>query len=313
MFEDKNNETTNFMPSYGFYNVKQPPIIQSTDIAALLLKMHALGGDYMKDAQYNIKFLARGGEDFFIRMNKEMLIINSADTVYRQDTHEFEMWMRAEESPEQRTFHLSLTGEKDGHISGSLLETDLYKIQDSIRLYSFYITHLDAQMKDGSQRHLTLAEWDAMGLYERDQLLSWAKYYDPADEAKLAAYLKENRNDYAEYQPVITAEEFLIALNADYMSRANNPQPEMLRLTQQAANEMLALDIIPVYRLTDKGADKLSPIDAAKTGLWYSVDREFAVKTSDLPGINKWAQRTAAEILRQAERGTHKRDRSEEH
>jgi hypothetical protein len=146
----------------------------------------------------------------------------------------------------------------------------------------------------------------------RGQLKSWHKFYDPADEAKLTAHLNGIRKACEESRGTINAGDFLSMLNIAYMEKAKNPQPDMLRIAPDAAKEILAQNAAGVYRLTREGAEKLTPIDAVRTGLQYSLDREFAIRPVDWPLVEKWARRTAGEILRQAERGGHNKSRGSE-
>jgi hypothetical protein len=287
--------------------VIKPVMVHNTDLAALLLEMHAVGGDYMRDAAHNIKALANKGDDFFIMANAGMLIVAPVDLVFRRDTHEFEMWMTAYKSPDVRTFVMSVTGRDGGRITGNLFEADLYDLQDYVRENSFFFTHLDAEMKGGAARRFTLEEWDAMDQFDRSQLKSWAKHYDPADEGKLAAYLSVLRRAAPENRQPVAAGEFLSEINRQFMERASNPQPDMLRVAPEAAKEILAQSAADVFRLMPNDMEKLSPIDAIKVGQ-YSAGNEFAVRRCDWAGIEKWAQMASGDILRQNERGD--RDKS---
>jgi hypothetical protein len=279
-----------------------PIMVYNTDLSALLMGMHAVGGEYMRDAAYNVKALASKGDDFFIRTHPGMLIVTPADSVFRRDTDEHQSWMMLSASPDIRAFILSVTDRADGKITGNLFEADLYSIQDNIRENSFFFTHLDAEMKDGTSRRFTLEEWDAMDRADRAQLKSWKKHYDPADEARLAAYFSALRWAAEENRQIVAPDAFLSQLNAAYMTLAANPQPDMLRIAPEAAQEMLARDAVHVYRLMPGDMGPLSPIDAIKIPA-YQYCREFAVKPQDLAGIEKWARRASGDILRQAERG----------
>ena len=281
--------------------------VENTDLAALLMGMHAIGGDFMRDAEYNIKSLANKGDDFFVRMHPNMIVVTPADFVYRRDMDEYQAWMLLDKTQDVRSFFMSVTERENGRITGNLYETDLYSIQDNIREHSFFFIRLDAEMKDGTSRSFTLEEWDTMELYERDQLKSWIKRYDSADEANLTAHINGIRWACAENKRPVAAGEFLSQLNAPYMAQAGNPQPGMIRVTMEAAKEILAQSAADVYRLLPSGAEELSPIDAVKLPVYQSC-REYAVKPDGLAGIEKWAKRAAGDILRQNERG--ERDKS---
>ena len=279
----------------------KPIMVHNTDLAALLLEMHAVGGDYMRDAAYNVKCLVNKGDDFFIMANDGMLTITLVDLVFRRDTHESEAWMLASKSADARSFVISVTDRSNGRITGNLFEADLDALQNYVREYSFHFTHLEAEMKDGTSRMISGDEWDAMK-YERDQVKSWKKYYDPADEARLATYLDVMRWAVEENRQPVAAGEFLSEINRQFMLRADNPQPDMLRVAPEAAKEILAQGAADVFRLMPDDMEKLSPIDAIKVPA-YQYCREFAVRRSDCAGIEKWAQRASGEMLRQNERG----------
>jgi hypothetical protein len=286
----------------------KPVMVQNTDLAALLLAMHAVGGDYMRDAGHNVKTLAAGGDDFFIMANAGMLVVTPARPVFRRDTHEHEMWMQPDKSPDIRTFVMSVTGREDGRITGNVFEAGLYDLQDCIRDSSFFFTHLDAEMKNGASRRFTLEEWDAMDRYDRDRLKSWVKHCDPADEARIETRLDVLRRDALETGRPGTAGEFLSEINRGFMSRAENPPPDMLRVAPEAAREILAQNAAHVFRLMPNNTEPLPPIDALKIGQ-YPVCNEFAVRRRDWEGIEKWARRASGEMLRQNGRGL--RDKSE--
>ncbi|MCL2853104.1 MAG: antirestriction protein ArdA [Defluviitaleaceae bacterium] len=286
-------------------------MVQDTDLAALLLEMHAVGGDYMRDAKYNIKMLAEGGSDFFVLDNGGMLVISPADTLYLNDTFEHGHWLSLADSPDFKAYFLSVEERKDGQLNGSLYEAEIPPIQDSIKKLGVNFTHLDAEMKDGTSRTINRAEWNAMDQIDRDQLKSWVKHYDPVQKAQISALVGSLRFAYGDVRQPMTAGAFIHRINEPYMEQANNDKPGMIRVTTDAARELTAQSAVDVYRLSQDGMDKLSPIDAVKTGLWYVADREFAVKVCDLAGLEKWAQKTAKDMVRQTERGEHKKSREE--
>ena len=94
-------------------------------------------------------------------------------------------------------------------------------------------------------------------------------------------------------------------LNEAYMEQSRYPDYSYIRVSQDAAKEMLARGDADVYRLVPYELEKLSPVDAVKTGLWFSEHREFAIKRDDLPGLDKWAERSAVGIMNRS------RERSE--
>jgi hypothetical protein len=292
----------------------QPSVkVTGADLPALLMEMHALGGDYMRDAKYNLNALVSKGDDFILTAYPDMLFIVPATEMFRKDTSEHRDWTQKDSLTEcTRVFVLSVTSRDEGSITGDLCEADFPSLRNFFRMFNVSFTHLDAEMADGATRTITADEYNRMDNAERGQIKSYRKHYAPADEEKVTVFIDTLRWAVQENRQPVTPTELAAQMSAAYMSRAAHPQPDMLRVAQAAAQEILAKNAAPVFRLTGNGPEQLSPIDAVKTGLWYSTDREFAVKREDLPGAEKWASRAAEGILRQAERGEKEKPRGEE-
>jgi hypothetical protein len=78
----------------------------------------------------------------------------------------------------------------------------------------------------------------------------------------------------------------------------------MLRITLPVAKEMLARGDAEVYRLFPEGPVKLQPLDAIRNSgsLWYQEYREFAIKRNDMPGLDRWAARETAALIKQRQK-----------
>jgi hypothetical protein len=125
--------------------------------------------------------------------------------------------------------------------------------------------------------------------------------------------LEDTRAAHEEYGKPRSENTFLTEINAAYMKQSENPQPDMLRVTQEAAREMLARGDAEVYRLLPAGAEKLTQMDTVKSGgLCYMNHREFAIKREDLPDLDKWAERRAEIAVCRTERGERKQSHGEE-
>ena len=61
--------------------------------------------------------------------------------------------------------------------------------------------------------------------------------------------------------------------------------------SQGTAKQMLLYDEAPVYRLLPSGSEKIAPIAAISTGLWYENYREFAIAPEDLGALDKLIRR----------------------
>ena len=286
-------------------------MVKDVDLSVMMAEIHAAGGDYMRDLKRNM-YLLSNVDNLFLMTNSEMPIVAPADSLFHKDNiTEQHVWLMADVQ-DTRTFMLHVNDREDGRPIGSIYEADLASLQESIRKNSISFSYLDAEMNDGTSKIISHAEWCAMDTADRSQVKSYVRHYDPIDKAGLAAIINALPYACESNCQQTAANDFLAKLNEPYMAQAANPQPGMLRITQEAAREILAQNSAEVYRLTQNGPEQLKPIDAAKHGLWFSVDREFAVKKQDLPAIEKWAQRNSEEMLRQIERGEHRKSRGDE-
>ncbi len=89
-------------------------------------------------------------------------------------------------------------------------------------------------------------------------------------------------------------------LNVGYMEAAQNPDMDMYRIPLGTARQMLLYDEAPVYRLLSSGPEKIPPIAAVTTGLWYERYREFAVAPEDLGVLDRLVRRETDRLM-----GTH--------
>jgi len=131
-------------------------------------------------------------------------------------------------------------------------------------------------------------------------------------QAVLDNKFAEDWDKFEETAKPLSEDDLLIKLNAAYMNQSQIPQPDMLRVTQEAAKEMLARGDAEVFRLVPGGPERLSPLDAIRSnGLWYTDHREFAIRREDIAGMDKWAGRGASHALWQIQRDQQKRHEPE--
>jgi hypothetical protein len=287
--------------------------VTDTDLSSLMMQMHSLGGDYMCEAKYSINALASKGDDFIVMAQPEFLSVTSVDQALRRDTSEHQSWTQRDKLPDgARLFILSVTSREDEKITGNLCELDFLALRGFLQIFSISFSHIDAEMQDGTSRKITLDEYNRMDPADRSQIKSYLRHYTPADKENFGTSLETLRWTVQERRQAITPEELVARMNAEYMTQAEYPQSDMLRVAREAAQEILAQNIVPVFRLMENGAEKLSPIAAIKTGLWFTSENEFAIRREDLPDVGKWAGRSAADILRQTERGEKEKPRKGE-
>jgi hypothetical protein len=97
------------------------------------------------------------------------------------------------------------------------------------------------------------------------------------------------------------------------MNSAENPQPDMLRINNETARNILACSDADIYKLTPAGTEKLTTIEALRP-MCFLENRELAIKNEDIGGLDKWAQRTVKSMhreIRREERAKNKNNREE--
>ena len=76
-----------------------------------------------------------------------------------------------------------------------------------------------------------------------------------------------------------------------FIPEGSHPDMDKYRIPQGTAKQMLLYDEAPVYRLLPSGSEKIAPIAAVSTGLWYENYREFAIAPEDLGALDKLIRR----------------------
>jgi len=282
---------------YRIFTAPEPLLMAAdVDLPVFLTELHATAGDYIRDAEHTLEVLSRlRSAEYLLLMDGGGAYLTESMHAYRQGTDAFNRWAHAEGTPDTKAFAIHIT-EVHGRIAGDVAQIDVARRQRDILEHSIKPIRMEATLKNGSRQTHTPEEWDALDPLENDNIREWRREFQDGDHAKVSRHLEALRDkDDASCKPV-AAGEFLTYVNAAYMDQALYPQPDMLRVSQTAAKEMLARGDANVYRLLPEGPEKLSPMDAVKCGLWFSVHREFAIKREDAGGLAKWAERNAGDM-----------------
>jgi len=291
--------------------------VEHTDLTSLLLKMHALGGEYMHNAHYNLNVLDnRRSAEYLLLMNGHNSFLTEAAHAYRRGTTAFDVWTNAVEGPDTWAFAIHVTDMHDprGCVIGDLVEIDLAERQRDILSHIIQFTRVDAAPKFGPDRSYTPEEWNGMEAIDRDMLQSWTRHFEHEDMEAVLRHLEDICAEHADSGKIVTSDTVLFDLSGSYMAKAENPHSDMLRINLDVAKDMLARGGAPVYRLLPNGPELLSALDVmpSRGGLWYQSCCEFAVRKDEIDGLDRWADRTAdAMIVRwQPERGKPEKPKS---
>jgi hypothetical protein len=282
--------------------------IENVDLPSFLMKMHALAGD-VDGARRSLQTLAEGGSDFLLRIQDGTLTLYSADDAYYKFSEVYSLWIKPAE-PGVRTFALAFYQRKSNAIGG-LYEADPSLVRENIKKYGTMRGITDEELQKRVQHTFSRTEWDSMGQYDRNYDRSAIRAFAEIEVSLLNEHLSEQLKQYASNGRETTPEDFLAALNRDFMERAEYSQPEMLRVPHSAAKELLA-EGVSVFHLLPKGPGRMSVMEAVHSKIWSHKDSAVAILRKDISALDKWAYRAAGEITRQLGRGEHNKSQGME-
>jgi len=276
-------------------------IFKQVELSPLALQLHALCGDHMADAPNNLATLdAMRFPEFLFLIDEQGAFLTAAAHAYREGTPAYDRIMNAEDSPHTNLFALHVTdiwtesepsGEPvRGPIIGDLVEVELPSQKINIHQNAVVPT-----IKDG-ERHFTDADFTAV----RRHLEHISNAHQLLDGDMLT-------------DPSRTFPRF----NLSYMKEAvERSEHDVILIPNLVAKEMLMRDDVAVYLINESRMDTaaLSQLDVVRL-MKFGKDNSFAIKAEDLSGFNKWASRTAPEIVQQAqakERGGQKKNHKTE-
>jgi hypothetical protein len=293
----------------------ESPLQMAADVklAPFLLKVHATAGDYARDAVYNLKALAalRSDEYLLLLDGKNAHLVETVHAYQRGSTASC-IWADTFCDKDTVAFSLHVTESGGGRLVGDVTRIDAAKCQKDIISHSIYSHRINATSKTGETTVYTPNEWDALSLLQRDRIQNWQREFDDDAYIQVRQHIRDVRAGN-EGSLCTTGENDIIAnLSAAYMGHAQNPQEGFLRLSQGAAQQMLASGDADVYRLSPDGPQKLSPVEAVKTDLWFSECHEFAMRCDELPKLGRWANRRADAALGAPGHGEHRKSHEEE-
>ena len=298
------------------YPEPEPPIsVKGVDLAPLLMKLHAVRGGDMSDAEYNLGVLSsRFSDDYLLIMNRKLSLLTEAAQAYRHASYANDIWRTTEGGPDTLAVAIHVT-RGDGRLTGDVVLLDFTRQREEIlsnSILPIHIDAIDAVFKDSSEKTFTPVEWDALQQFERDSIRTWTFRFVHEQTDAIDHRIAEISGQHEVSGKPVSEDAFLAKINAAYMAQSQNPQPDMLRVLHPAAREMLARGDAEVFRLTPDDPEALVQMDAVRSGLWYSFNREFAIRRADMDGLDKWAGRVAGDIQRKNERGEHKKSHEAE-
>ena len=281
----------------AFDHVSSYQIVDDTDLTALVMQMHVLGGDLQKDAPQNIETLeARRSTHYLMIMTGHSTFLTEAAHVYRHGSEANEKFFYPFHPEEAKVFALTIKDVHQEHVYGDLMEVDYEELLEDIKQNGIHFSHIDAKLKSGPDVTFTPEQWEAQ---TKSDLQEVARRFAPSDLQAVRQHLDNlDAHRYAQGIPM-SAETFLSSFNENFMQVVRNGQDDMIRIPLPVAEEMIRYKDASVYSMVPEGITKLSPLDTLSSGrLRQPHYQNLAIKKTDLEGVNKWADREIKRITR---------------
>jgi len=281
--------------------------VMDVDMAETMVKLHAVCDDYMYTSHSLKTLLTRECNDCLISVGSFGVRLFDAMDAYKRGSEAFKV-LTADESfrvrnMPQRVFAVNTLDFKDSDVStikGNFVEMNAKALSESIRRHAVAPSLMDTVQADGSQKSYDLLAWAELQQHKRDAIQSHTLRY-PEEVVRTAQFrFSTLRDDCSAACKTIDVCELLMELNTSFMTKAQNLQPDMLRIANIAAKELLVRGDIDTYKLTPNGSVRMSVTEALNPQN-FSIGYEFAIKISDVGNLEKWAQSTARDIVKKLE------------
>lgn len=275
----------------------QVHLIQDTDLTVLAYELHIFPGDFLRECEFNMHSLQTNtGTDSIAIMGKNHMWLSDALFAYCA-TADLHQMIFMTEYIGARAFLFHVDHKENGHMFGDMLMVDLDTLRQDVRQNILYPVGVQIENADGTKGFVSLEKWHAMEPFEKQALKSWGFTYDPEQVAKWQKHYADMFSQWKEIAFPYAAQDLEERLNYQYMELAEHPDMDMYRIPLGTAKQMLLYDEAPVYRLLPGGPEKLAPISALTTGLWYQNNREFAVRPEDLDVVDNIVHREVERLI----------------
>ena len=272
-------------------------LVRDTDLGVFAYELHILAGDFLRESEFNLRSLATNtGPDSIAIMGKNHIWLADALSAY-YPTGELYRMAAMTEYPGARAFLFHTERKEDGRLYGDVLMTDLDTLRQDIERNTLYPYGVNMEYRDGTKAEADIEKWEAMELCEKDALKTWRYLYAPEQVTEWQHHYSNLFSQWKAQAFSYMPQDLEERLNVEYMTDAQNPDMDMYRIPLAAAKQMLLYDEAPVYRLLPSGPEKIAPIAAVTTGLWYEHYREFAIAPEDLGALDRLIQRETDRII----------------
>lgn len=272
-------------------------LIRDTDLTIFAYELHIFAGDFLRESEFNLRSLAANtGADSIAIMGKNHMWLSDALFAYCS-TADLHQMIFTTEYLGARAFLFHTDRKADAHLYGDVLMMDLDTLRQDVKRNILYPYGVHTEPQNGKAATVSLEKWHSMELYEKAALKSWGFSYSPEQVTEWQYWYSVMFSQWKEQAFSYMPQDLEERLNVEYMAGAQNPDTDMYRIPLGTAKQMLLYDEAPVYRLLPSGPEKIPPIAAVTTGLWYEHYREFAVKPEDLGALDKLVQRETDRLM----------------
>lgn len=282
--------------------MKQEPLpqihlVRDTDLGIFAYELHILAGDFLRESEFNLRSLATNtGPDSIAIMGKNHMWLSDAVFAYCS-TGDLHQMIFTTEYIGARAFLFHTNRKEDGRLYGDVLMMDLDTLRQDVKHHTLYPSGVNIEQKEGSAATVSLEKWHSMELYEKDALKSWGFSYPPEQVTEWQHHYSNLFSQWKAQAFSYMPQDLEELLNVEYMEAAQNPDMDMYRIPLGTAKQMLLYDEAPVYRLLPGGPEKVPPIAAVTTGLWYEHYREFAVTPENLGALDRLVRRETDRLM----------------
>ena len=265
-------------------------LIRDTDLTIFAYELHILAGNFLRESEFNLRSLVTNtGSDSIAIMGKNHMWLSDALFAYCS-TADLHQMIFTTEYLGARAFLFHTERKENGHLYGDVLMMDLDTLRQDVKRNILYPYGVNTEQQNGKAMTVSLEKWHSMELYEKDALKSWGFSYSPEQVTEWQYHYSGMFSQWKEQAFSYMPQDLEERLNVEYMTGAQNPDTDMYHIPLGTAKQMLLYDEAPVYRLLPGRPEKIPPIAAVTTGLWYEHYREFAVRPEDLGALDRLAQ-----------------------
>jgi hypothetical protein len=289
--------------------------LDDANIAETIVKLHAVSGCDMAHAAQALKTLNEGtAGEYVLTVSENRSLLAPVVDAYRRGDTTGNLFREIIKEDDTKIFAVNIypsSEPAEGEFYGAFVELNNTALYENHTRHAAITGCIKAVRHDGSQESYDLVDWADFSREERGRFKEYAAHFPDEDLKEAAKQYSSIMGAHEMSSVAVEADVFLLEANAQYMEKAENPQPALLRISNDAARELLARGDADVYALVENGEKRLEAFEALRP-LCFADYKETAIKKEALPGLDKWAERKVKDINREAERGERSKSKDKE-